>query len=43
MNNLIVGGAGKVTCSKFCTEDPPILGATLKKLVAKANWGSGFM
>jgi len=42
-NHLIIPGARKMTCSKFCTEDPSVLGATLNKLVAKATWDSGFM
>jgi len=35
---LTILGARKVTTIKSYTEDPQILGATLKNLVARATW-----
>lgn len=40
MIHLKILGAGKVTRG---TEDPQIIGATLHKLVATANWRPGFV
>jgi len=38
---LQIPGARKVTCSKFCTDDPQILGATVQNLVVTAILATG--
>lgn len=36
-------GARPVTCSKFHTKDPQIIGVTVQNLVTMANWCLGFV
>jgi len=41
--HLRIVGAIRVTCSKFHSEDPQILGTTVESLVARVAWSSGFV
>jgi hypothetical protein len=40
---LQIPGARRVACSKFCTDDPQILGATVQNLVVTATWRQEFL
>ena len=40
---LQIPGTRKVTSSKFYTDDPQILGATVQNLVVTATWRQGFL
>ena len=42
-SHLRILGTGRVTRSKFHTDDPQILGATVQNPVARSNWHLGFL
>jgi hypothetical protein len=42
-SHLKILGARNVTWSKFHTDDPQILGATVQNLVVRATWRPGFV
>jgi hypothetical protein len=43
MSHLRILGAVRVTSSKFRTEDPHILGGTVRSIVATTTWRLGFV